>query len=204
MSFAAYHPHLVNSIILLAPGGILRTLPKGYLTPFFRYPRLVSSTYLRKLVGQILGVKLSNGRPLMDFPDKATNNALPDMQAIVQWQFDHHKGFVHSFVDTVAHGPFMYQHSDWKKVCDIISGKVQGLGPAGQPTQLHNSKLLVIFGDTDSIVIERDVAADLSEMLGGPSHLICKTVPGGHGFPVPCSSDVVQHICDFWQTLAAT
>ena len=92
----------------------------------------------------------------------------------------------------------MYQHSDWRKVCDIVSGKVQGAGPAGQPSQLHNNKLLVIFGDSDGIVVEQDVAADLSEMLGGPSHVDFKVVPGGHGFPVPSSTAIVGHICDFW------
>lgn len=68
MSFAAYFPCLVNSIVLLAPGGILRYLPQGYETPFFRYPRLVPPSYLRKLVGHILGVKMSgapeNTQPL--------------------------------------------------------------------------------------------------------------------------------------------
>lgn len=57
MAFAADFYNLVNSIVLLAPGGIIRRLPAEYESFFFRYPFLLPSSYLRKLVGKTLGLK---------------------------------------------------------------------------------------------------------------------------------------------------
>ena len=201
MSFAAYYPYLINSIILLAPVGILPYLPKEYEIPFFRYPRVVSfipSSYLRSMVGNILGVDLK-GTPAENLKTKTVGeNATLDIPAIVQWQFDHHKGFIHSFTNTIAHGPLMYQHSDWKKVCSIIRGIPTGSVRSNEDSRLLNSKLFVIFGDSDELVTEKDNTAELSEMLGGSQHFEYKVVPGGHGFPVPSSNAVVKHVCEFW------
>lgn len=105
---------------------------------------------------------------------------------------------MYSLINTIKNGPLMYQHSDWKTVCDIIRGKGLGAASAGQSSKLFNGKLLVIMGDSDAVVVEKDLSADLSDMLGGSEHVDSKIVPGGHGFPVPSSSDVVKHICDFW------
>lgn len=201
MSFPAYYPYLVNSIVLLAPGGILRYLPKEYETPFFRYPRLTPFSYLRRLVGNILEAN-QNSVPVADMAtSEVKEEAELDIPAIVQWQFDYHKGFVHSFIDTIAHGPLMYQHSDWKKICNIVKGKDLGTGPANQPCKFFNSKLLVIMGDSDGVVVEKDLSADLLDIIGGPDHVEFKVVPGGHGFPVTSSNDVVKYICDFWNLL---
>lgn len=197
MSFAACFPYLVNSIVLLAPGGILRYLPKEYETPFFRYPRLIPFSYLRRLVGNILGVTQSSVRAADLTAGEVKEHNELDIPAIVQWQFDHHKGFVHSFINTIAHGPLMFQHKDWKKVCDIITGKETGAGRANQTSNLFNSKLLVIMGDDDGVVVEADLSADLLNIIGDSEHVDLKVVPGGHGFPVSSSNDVVKYVCDF-------
>jgi len=36
---------------------------------------------------------------------KSTANQTPDVPAIVEWHFDNHQGFVHSFINTIRHGP---------------------------------------------------------------------------------------------------
>ncbi|KAL9100975.1 MAG: hypothetical protein Q9163_003717 [Psora crenata] len=211
MSFAADFPYLINSIILLAPAGIIRKLPKEYETSFFRYPHLVPFSYLRRTVGKIVGVDLSP-HPIdftsRDEPDKpgpnvaqgaqAVEKAPLDVPAIVQWQFDNHRGFVHSFINTIQHGPLLHQHADWEKVCNVIKGDIAKTTPASRSSKLFNSKILVIFGDTDSIIVAKDVSEDLSKMIGGAEHVQFKLVPGGHGFPVPSSDEVVRHITEFW------
>ena len=199
MSFAAKFPYLVNSIILLAPAGILRSLPEDYQTIYFRYPRLVPSSYLRRLVANILGVKLSGvSLEQMDSSNAETRSRL-DVPAIVQWQFDNHNGFVHSFINTIAHGPLMHQHSDWRIVADIFKGNAKGSGPSGRLSKLFDSRMLVIFGDSDGIAAEKEISADMLKIFDGGSHLEFKVVPGGHGFPVPSSDDVVKHIFGFWK-----
>lgn len=211
MSFTADFHYLVNSIILLAPAGILRRMPDGYENVFFHLSSVVPSNYLRTLVGKLLGVNLSTpsialkGRQVEDDTDpkipkdsERVRQDTLDVSAIVQWQFDHHKGFVHSFINTIIYGPIMHQQSDWKRTSDVIKG-VDVTGPmSSRRSKLHNSKILVIFGDADGIVAEKDVSEDIGQLLGSPGHVEFKTVPGGHGFPVPSCDEVVKHICNFW------
>ena len=207
MSFASHFPNLVDSIVLLAPGGILRDLPPAYKNPCFYYPQLVPQWYLRRLVGSLLGVA-SSPALLQTGTDNEINNdqVLPeilekpktidaghlDVAAIVQWQFDHHQGFVHSFTNTIKQRIFMNQHQEWKRVCKIVKGDIEGR------SKLANSKILAIFGEDDDIVKETDVAEDLSAMLDRRDHLVVKSVPGGHGFPIPNAGEVIGQISEFW------
>jgi len=65
-------------------------------------------------------------------------------------------------------------------------------------SRLLNGKILLIFRDTNGVVITEAVSADLSEMIGGPEHITFRSVPGDHGFPVPSCKEVVKHISEFW------
>lgn len=197
VSFAAYYSYLVNSIILLAPGGIIRNLPEAYGNPLFHFRRLVPSGYLRRLVGNIVGVSL-RPTPVEDLTNRnVKNHTSLDMASITQWQFDYHKGFVYSFVDTVLHGPLMNQHSDWRRLCDIIKGSRSELAIRSQRNSPLNGKIVVIFGEDDNVVVGKEVSADLVQMLGDPKHIDIRLTPGGHGFPIPSSGNVVEHICRF-------
>ena len=63
MYLGADYPYLINRIVLLGPGGILRRLPAEYGWFCFRYPWLFSKHCLKRRVGQVLGVRLD---PLRD------------------------------------------------------------------------------------------------------------------------------------------
>lgn len=209
MAFAAHFHYLINSIVLLAPAGILRYVPADYQNPIFAFASWVPSMYLRRVVGKMLGVSRSKKNPRFD--DNIGNNDLGpevpqestfmgekklDIPAIVQWQFDHHEGFCHSFANNIAYGPIMDQDSDWRKICDIVKGKEPPLpNPYGE-SRLRNSKMLVIFGDSDDVVVRDDVSKDLYHLL--EDHVEIRSVPGGHGFPVPSCDEVVRHVRDFW------
>jgi len=211
MAFAAHFPYLINSIILLAPGGILRNMPEDYESILFRHASFIPGKYIRRAVGRLLGVTLlelaqklgtdlnnlgSGPQVVKDTASVGKQNL--DVAEIVKWQFDHHKGFCHSFVDTIRYGPITNQESDWRKVCDLIKDKESPSDKLHADSKLRNSKLLVIFGKFDDLVVADDVLTDLTAMLGGYEHLEYKIVPGGHGFPVPNCDEIVGHICEFW------
>ncbi|KAL8802702.1 MAG: hypothetical protein Q9200_006496 [Gallowayella weberi] len=208
VSFAAHYPYLVNSIVLLAPAGLLRCMPDDYESVFFRYSKLVPSKYLRRLVGKLLGVTNNShtfqhdekGSVGLDVPNESVTEKKDnlDIPAIVQWQFDFHEGFCHSFVDTIAYGPIMHQQSDWKRFSDVIYGKPSSNSPGCPPSRLQNKKVMIVFGASDAVVDRKQVSEDLISIFGDSQYLVIKTVGGGHGFPVPSCEDVFRHICDFW------
>ena len=210
MAFAANFPYLINSIILLAPGGIIRRLPDEYESIFYRYPSLLPSSFLRNVVGKTIGLRISHSTlgssdprgqshkgPEIAEEAQVMGKKVLDIPGIVQWQYDNHKGFVHSFVSTHRYGPIQHQHSDWRRVCNIIKGGSSHVSPSIESSKDFNNKLLVIFGDGDDVIRAGEVSADLLEMIGEPEYLDIKVVAGDHGFPVPRHDEVARYIAEF-------
>ncbi|OTA98287.1 hypothetical protein M426DRAFT_28586 [Hypoxylon sp. CI-4A] len=201
LAFAGIYPESIRSLVLLGPAGLIRKLPNDYEDELMHNPERASSQEtIREKVREILGVAPFG--PTLDIqldqkrvvtpeigPSRVERNF--DMGEIVQWQFDHHQGHIHSFQDTVRYGPLQKQEESWGKVCDIIAGR------ARPDTALHNSKLLVFFGRTDDIVVGEEVTEDILKLL--PSdHLQVEYLPGGHGFPYPNSEKITHAILSFW------
>ena len=215
MSFAAHYYYLINSIVLLAPGGILPYVPKDYANPLIHVLGLVPFQCLRRLVAQTVGVDMTNAIRGYTKTDSRVSQQVKvqdsaktssgfddrplDMPAVVKWQFDYHNGFVHSFLDTIRYGPSMHEHSDWQNFCEIVSGKDSTVDPS---CPLFNSKILVIFGQDDEVVVANHVGNDIKKMLGGPEYFESHLVLGGHGFPVVSSHEVLKHILHFWNVEA--
>lgn len=162
-------------------------------------------------MGKTLGLKVSHS-PIGygDLRDKSQmgpeivqkaqkmGKAVLDIPGIVQWQFDNHKGFIHSFVSTHQYGPIQDQHSDWKRVCSVVKGDAAQTPLSSHSSELFNSRILIIFGEADSLVRADEVSADLLEIIRDPEHIEVKVVAGGHGFPVPSCEEVGEHISNFW------
>lgn len=188
MDFVSCFSELVRSVVLLAPVGLLRRLPREYTRSAFWYPVLVSKAGMRRLVGAALGVDV-RGRehPGTDTPTSGFSAA-----EACQFQFDMHRGHVHSFLSGLQYGPRQDQEAVWRKACRIIKG---GAG-AGRSRNLRD-KILVICGAEDEVVPSAHVHEDLMWLLG-LDHFEFATVPGGHGFVYPNGADIALRMLRFW------
>lgn len=201
LAFADIYTSSIRSLVLLGPAGLLRKLPDGYDDPLMQNPdRAPSPEALREKVRQVLevapsapnlNVRSSQARvaPARASPSRVDRDF--GMQELLQWQFDHHQGHVHSFQDTIRYGPLQHD-SSWKKICDVISGRTL------PGTALHNSKLLVFFGRDDGVVVGEETTEDILKLLPS-SHLQVEYLPGGHGFPYPNSEKITRTILAFWK-----
>ncbi|KAI1748108.1 Alpha/Beta hydrolase protein [Xylaria castorea] len=201
LAFAGAFPEAIRSLVLLGPAGLLRKLPEGYEDELMLHPELApSQESIREKVRQILEVASSGPAlnirqdqkrviPLETSPSCVERDF--DMGAILQWQFDHHQGHIHSFQDTVRFGPLRGREDLWGRVCDIIAGRTRPDSP------LHESKLLVFFGRDDGIVVGEETTEDILKLLP-PCHLQVEYLPGGHGFPYPNSEKITKTILSFW------
>lgn len=201
-AFAAAYPSSVQSFVLLGPAGLLRKLPDGYDDQLMHQPELAPSPEaIREKVREILEVAPSG--PALDIqldkrrvvpkgtgPSRVEKSF--DMGGILQWQFDHHHGHIHSFQDTIRYGPLQTREL-WSKVCDIIAGRER------PDTALHNSKLLVFFGKDDAVVVGEETTEDILKLLPA-SHLQTEYLPGGHGFPYPNSDKITRTILSSWKS----
>ena len=68
---------------------------------------------------------------------------------------------------------------------------------ATSSSKIYNSKILVVLGNVNGVVVTNKASEDLGQMLG-PEHVESRTVPGGHGFPVLGGIGVTKHILNFW------
>jgi pimeloyl-ACP methyl ester carboxylesterase len=199
LEFTSAFPETVRSLVLLGPAGLLRTLPQGYENPILHKPDLASDQEIREAVRLVLGVEPSPP-PCDDLRRETGLHGGPtrvdqafNMAALLQWQFDYHKGHVYSFQDTVRYGPLQHQESVWSKVCDIFSGRARPDSP------LYGKKLLVFFGEDDDVVVATETVEDILRFL--PSdHLQVQYLPGGHGFPYPNSESITRSILSFWNS----
>lgn len=201
MTFASRFAYLLQSVVLLAPAGLLRDIPKEYQEYCWRYHFFLPKWYLRRRLANLLGVKLTGQSIGSDgnlSPSWTHAETQIDSAAITQWQFDHHRGFQHSFIDSINHGPLQNQHADWRQVFAIVSGDVARTRHRDKSSGLFDSKILFVFGDDDSVVVGEQVTEDVKQLLHDRGRIVVRGVPGGHGFPVPSADKVVQHIEDFW------
>ncbi|KAI1074412.1 Alpha/Beta hydrolase protein [Whalleya microplaca] len=186
LAFAGAFPLSIRSLVLLGPAGLLRKLPDGYEDQLMQQPELAPSQEalnekVRQILGQVALAETGPSRVEQSF----------DMGAILQWQFDHHQGHIHSFQDTVQYGPLQKREDLWRNVCDIIAGRTR------PDTVLHNSKLLIFFGRDDDVVVGEETTEDILKLLP-PDHIQVEYLPGGHGFPYPNSENITQTILSSW------
>ncbi|KAI1262205.1 Alpha/Beta hydrolase protein [Xylariaceae sp. FL1019] len=200
LAFAGVFPELVHSVVLFGPAGLLQRLPKGYDDQLIRHPETApSKEAIREKVRQILGltpsptpdVQLSEdwSLPFESSVYRVEQNF--DLGAILQWQFDHHLGHVYSFQDTIRYGPARGMEDAWATACDIIAGRTRSDCP------LHNSNLLVLFGEDDVDVVGTETTEQILELLP-PDHLQTQYIPGDHGFPYPNSEMITKILVSFW------
>ncbi|KAL8825274.1 MAG: hypothetical protein Q9191_004513 [Dirinaria sp. TL-2023a] len=213
MAFASRYPQYVESVILLAPGGIGRRMPDGYGSPFFHYPSLCSSARLKRLVAKAHGLKSISAKlsPVLkkqsvglrkEADDKMDTEscfkANLDIPAVVQWQFDNHQGLFYTFLSNYQYGPIMNQQNDWKRVRKLIRGEAGATHTSSTSFKLQGGRVLAIFGTDDSIVNGKEVSEDMLQLMTATESIETRWISGGHDFPVRRSDEVVDHIASFW------
>lgn len=177
MDFVASFPHLVRSVALLAPVGLLRSLPDSYTELQQAARDGKSEVELRPLLASALGV---------DEEDAEAEGAVANAEAIKRWQYEHHQGQATSFVSTLLHGPVQGQHDVWRDACAVLKE--------------NEESFVVLCGDSDWVVPAEHVKEDLDGMMG-ESKFVFGTVPGGHGFLLDedACEQVVEVLAKEWR-----
>lgn len=183
MDFTASFPHLVCSVALLAPGGLIRKLPPVYEDFKQAVRDGKSEAELNDLLAGVLGV--GEG-------EDSSDEVVANTAAMVRWQYEKHEGHATSFVSTLMNGPVQGQHEVWREACKILIQK--------QQAREGKEKLVVVCGESDSVVLAEHVKEDVDGMMGKENYVF-QTVEGGHAFPldqVACEQ-VVETLIREWK-----
>ncbi|KAG9669518.1 alpha/beta-hydrolase, partial [Aureobasidium melanogenum] len=213
-SFTSHFPNLVESLVLIAPAGLMRS-ERIHWTSKLLYGGLLPRRLVEYLVWRRLGGNDSAPTSSQNVNDndkvtatKAVDEEAPSHPAlmrdssaqisarrpsvsiadVVSWQLTHHAGFVPAFVSSIQHAPVSAQHSSWKSIA------ARQLLPADQ--RLLESKVLLLLGKDDTVVIADEMCEDAKEVLRDAVDI--RVMDGGHELPVTDADIVAQTILDFW------
>lgn len=216
--FASYFPHLLSSLVLLAPSGLLRDSHVSFQS------RLLYSRGLmpENILGFLVSCRLRAGplvRPKVNKEKLNAADALTEefssqgagevqvlsreypsisVPSAVSWQVNNHSGFVHAFMSSMRHGPILGQRqwSTWARLGEYLSA--QNNTPLGDDNSkgLPSDKVHILCGNTDAIIIKDELVTDATAALEG--NAIFKFYDAGHEFPSTKYDEVAAYI---WKLL---
>ncbi|KEQ74490.1 alpha/beta-hydrolase, partial [Aureobasidium namibiae CBS 147.97] len=169
-SFTSYFPNIVESLVLIAPAGLMRSTRIHWTSKF-----LYGGFLPRKLVEYLISAR----RPSVSIAN------------VVAWQLHHHAGFVSSFVSSIQHAPISAQHDIWRRIASCQNSVI----PSTQ--RLLEGKVLLLLAKDDNVVIADEMSQDAQSALGSDAVDI-RVMDGGHELPVTDAELVAQTILDFW------
>ena len=218
-TFTAYFPSLVSSLVLLAPGGLIRKEHHTLTNKFLYNTGLIPETVLERIIRSRLKAgdtptkvtppkeEVISAAPVMgeapkDKPTKAPelSRARPGITVakVIGWQFDNHPGFVKSFMSSIRYGPVSEEHCHWRRLGKRLAAQNAPSEEEYAEQGLQNGKVLIIGGSKDSLIVKDELIDDATEALGA-NNVEFEFLDAGHELPVTKSREIVHYILDFWQ-----
>ena len=218
-AFTSYFPLLVSSLILIAPAGLLRGKHITRTSRILYSEGLIPEGILDRLVRARLRTPLAPPQPpsneeklLMkdavaaETPNLESNSRIPVSRAhpnvtvedAVNFQLDHHSGFVQAFMSSIRHGPILSQHEDWRRIGRRLTAQNNAEKGSQVDGGLQHGKVLIICGVRDPIIKRDELGEDAGKELEG--NVIFKDISAGHEAPITRSDEVVKFIWNFWET----
>ncbi|KAI0523746.1 Alpha/Beta hydrolase protein [Xylaria bambusicola] len=208
VNFAATFPDMVESLILLAPAGMIRPENIGRLSRLIFTSGLVperllawmTKSRLRSPIDNAVSKKRSTATKALspaedkeDFVDVAVQEAVdpPTQQnptpfelevvSFVHWSLDYNEGFVPAMMSTIRYAPLMEQQEYWRLLAKRKPGTTA-----------------VLIGHDDNLIQREDYEEDALPLIGGKDNVFWRIVPGAHNFPFTHPSSALKAIYEFW------
>lgn len=214
-------PHLVQDLILIAPGGILRDChiswqskllySQGYLpesliewlvrrrlfpsdsTPTV-HPRSSSESNDPAAVATAELPTVDNRSPKAMIGDQV------DINGTLRQQLIHNSLFIPAFVSSIRCAPIHGQQDRWKLFGQHLNSsrkEVPKVAPsAAQLSQKKN--VLLILGGQDPIVFRNEIEPDACEVLGRENLVVRVFEDAGHEVPMSHAKQVGEWILKIW------
>lgn len=123
---------------------------------------------------------------------------LVNTTSAVDWQLSHHVGFIPAFISSIRHAPIQNQHASWKRIGNRLTAqKTNSADQRAKSNGLWRSKVLLILGKSDPVIVKEEIKADATECFG-PSNLETVVINGGHEIPTSHAKEVSETMLRFW------
>ena len=191
--------------MLIAPGGLIRrshTTWKSRL--LYSTSGLLPESSIESLVAERLYTGPEVARSIEPEPDTVENaevkgkkrgdavyasshsallpgNPYSTVGAVVDWQIEHHEGFVPAFISSIRYAPVHGEHERWRILGRNVS---QGKGDL--------KKVYVVLGETDPIIVKDEIVEDASECLGRQNVKFEIVKGAGHEVAIERTDDILR------------
>ncbi|KAG5984222.1 hypothetical protein E4U55_005580 [Claviceps digitariae] len=197
--FANAFPHMVSSLVLLAPAGLIDASSFGALNRFVFSSGFVPERILAVLTGRRLqrpiAARAAKAATVMAAAEAENLHAARDGEGsaekavplekgvieYVRWMVLHHEGFVPAFMSCIRHAPLMDQHEQWKGLAKRQPGTTA-----------------IIFAETDELIHEAEYREQGLPLAGGEQHVSWRVVPGSHDFVMTHPGHIMDELDAFW------
>lgn len=213
--YASWFPEAVESLILIAPAGLLRNDRVAW------WSKMVYGGFLpRNLVEKMVKKRLV-GNSSQQQPEKTSVGVVQGAEAeqpansseesagifsgrppfsvatSVPWQADAHPGFVSSFISSIQNSPISAQQHRWRLIASRLDEQRSSPNDSIVAKQgLKEGKVLLLLGDKDSVIVADEVSEDAKEAMG-EVNLRIEVLAGGHDLPITGVESCAKAIGDF-------
>ncbi|KAI9155363.1 LOW QUALITY PROTEIN: Serine hydrolase-like protein [Paramyrothecium foliicola] len=208
-SFAAYHAHLLRSLTLVCPGGLIRPSHLGWRSRLLYSQGLLPESLLMWLARRRLEPSVGRGPHVpdeedadLDFDDVPISTLRKTVKVghVVGWQLAANPGFVTAYMSTIRNAPIYSQHDKvWKLLGDQLRARHPLSHDSGAAVAqgLPNGRICLILAERDPIVVKEEWIEDSRNVLG-PDAVIVHVVKGGHEIAISKGREVAQLAMRSW------
>lgn len=219
--FAATFPHLVASLVLLAPAGLIRAANFGAASRFLFTAGLVPEALLAALTKRRLQTPIASSvkKSANEVNGKAGKPGQGSGGANGLASSDTTSSIVSAAVTEAADPPAGEAVTPLEeRVMEYVRWMLShhpGFVPAfmsciryaplvGQEEAFRKLALrepgttAVVLGRDDTVINPDDYAEDALPLVGGEDNVVWRVVPGGHDFPMTHSPEVLEIIYGLW------
>ncbi|KAF3058906.1 hypothetical protein CFAM422_011943 [Trichoderma lentiforme] len=202
-AFAAYHSHMLRSLTVVCPGGLVRESHLSWKSRLLYSHGVLPEWLLRSWVrariapqhGQSADVPDGDEAAEVNFDDVTMavgRNSSVRVGDVVGWQLDANPAFVDSYMSTIRYAPIYGQHD---KMWAILGERLAANRELGQGLQ----RVCVILGDKDTLIIKDEWIEDTKAVLGEDGVEVC-VISGGHEIAISKGKEVADVAMSSWKS----
>ncbi|KAH0499468.1 hypothetical protein TgHK011_006665 [Trichoderma gracile] len=207
--FAAAFPHLVSSLVLLAPAGLINPEDFGAVSLFVFKSGFVPERILAYLTRFRLQKPIAAARKPKEPPSTSPTAAVADVAIpeatsaakqngdgsattgipleqhvlmYVRWMVLNHPGFVPSFMSCIRHAPLTHQHDSWRRLARRKAGTT-----------------MVLLARDDELIDAGDYEREALPLVGGKENVVWKVLPGAHDFVMTHTEHILRELDELWK-----
>lgn len=211
VSFASHFPRCVRSVTAIAPGGLMKRSGNSWRTRLLYSRGWCPERLLERLVRQryepsrIAGKEdalveqaevKKDGQGDDPFDDAMVSPLLPRITVaqVMAWQLEHHQGFIPAVMSAFRYGPIHERYEEWQRVGAFLAERRVDSSLAG----LLNGKIMLVLGESDSIVKEDYIVPEVKQVLGDDGVEVL-LLDAGHEVAITKGAEIADACINFWK-----